>query len=73
MKLVTRTARAGASELSQSTDIQTAVEACCSTMGRPVGSAEQQLVRKLSFLQRKLLYMCFPDAAALIISTLGDH
>ncbi|CAL5226020.1 g8826 [Coccomyxa viridis] len=41
------TARAGASELSQSTDTQTAVEACCSTMGRPVGSAEQQLIERL--------------------------
>ena len=27
-------------------DIQTAVEACCVKFGRPVGSAEQQLVRE---------------------------
>ena len=34
--------------LCQSTDIQTAVQACCSTLGRPLGPAEQQLVCALS-------------------------
>ena len=41
---------AGASEISQSTNVQSAVEACCLRLGRPVGSAEQQLVRNIILL-----------------------
>ena len=42
---VVRAVSAAPTEIRESTDIQTAVEACCSKLGRPLGSAEEQLVR----------------------------